>query len=486
MLVHVEQLLDQRLDPAAVERDLLHQLDHARAGSSRRRGRARPAPRAGPGSASAAAPAGRAGPDRPRRSGRRSPARRRAACSRAPTGTACPRRNRPPRPARGLRRASSAPRPRPSASSSSSSSSSSCVIGRRRLPPAAARAPRWQPRSRGRAGLDGHHGHGHGRHLDHRRRSPRRRHRPRSPPPPRASGPVSLVASRSMMSRSSTRPSRIASRQPITARIVSGLSHSAASTVLRPASMRLAISISPSRESSSIVPISRRYMRTGSSVRPSSSSGGGGASSPSAASPAAGSPSAAGSASAASASMSPAPSSRTTRDVLGVEQLDDLLRLLGREVLRQGRVQLVEGDRAAILGLPEQTPQLRVVLQDRFEPVAHRRLGRGLATRRRCRVLDRLANGHPAKLPHARRHEGRRTARRMPLPAQTRSGQPGAPADSSSASASSAPSRFSKRSSVLNLRLISASSPRRSSSSVGRSRWSAARCRVAASMSRHP
>ena len=56
------------------------------------------------------------------------------------------------------------------------------------------------------------------------------------------------------------------------ARMVSGLSHSASSTVLRPASMRLAISISPSRESSSIVPISRRYMRTGSSVRPRSSS----------------------------------------------------------------------------------------------------------------------------------------------------------------------------------------------------------------------
>ena len=35
----------------------------------------------------------------------------------------------------------------------------------------------------------------------------------------------------------------------------------------RPASMRLAMAISPSRESSSTEPISRRYMRTGSSVR---------------------------------------------------------------------------------------------------------------------------------------------------------------------------------------------------------------------------
>ncbi len=37
-----------------------------------------------------------------------------------------------------------------------------------------------------------------------------------------------------------------------------------------PSSMRLAISISPSRVSSSTVPISRMYMRTGSVVRPGS------------------------------------------------------------------------------------------------------------------------------------------------------------------------------------------------------------------------
>ncbi len=48
---------------------------------------------------------------------------------------------------------------------------------------------------------------------------------------------------------------------------VSGLSHSPAIIASRPASMRLAIAISPSRDSSSTVPISRRYMRTGSSVR---------------------------------------------------------------------------------------------------------------------------------------------------------------------------------------------------------------------------
>ena len=40
----------------------------------------------------------------------------------------------------------------------------------------------------------------------------------------------------------------------------------------KPPSMRLAISISPSRVSSSTVPISRMYMRTGSVVRPNSES----------------------------------------------------------------------------------------------------------------------------------------------------------------------------------------------------------------------
>ena len=48
---------------------------------------------------------------------------------------------------------------------------------------------------------------------------------------------------------------------------VSGLSQSPAIIASRPASMRLAIAISPSRESSSTEPISRRYIRTGSSVR---------------------------------------------------------------------------------------------------------------------------------------------------------------------------------------------------------------------------
>ena len=69
------------------------------------------------------------------------------------------------------------------------------------------------------------------------------------------------------MSRRKTLPSLSSSRQMMIAWKVSGLSHSPAIIASRPASMRLAMAISPSRESSSTEPISRRYMRTGSSVR---------------------------------------------------------------------------------------------------------------------------------------------------------------------------------------------------------------------------
>ena len=69
------------------------------------------------------------------------------------------------------------------------------------------------------------------------------------------------------MSRRKTLPSLSSSRQIMMAWKVSGLSQSPAIMASRPASMRLAIAISPSRESSSFEPISRRYMRTGSSVR---------------------------------------------------------------------------------------------------------------------------------------------------------------------------------------------------------------------------
>ena len=63
------------------------------------------------------------------------------------------------------------------------------------------------------------------------------------------------------------RPSLRAFDQSMMALKVIGLSHRPQIMMSRPASMRLAMAISPSRESSSTAPISRRYMRTGSSVR---------------------------------------------------------------------------------------------------------------------------------------------------------------------------------------------------------------------------
>ena len=54
--------------------------------------------------------------------------------------------------------------------------------------------------------------------------------------------------------------------------IVVGHAEIAMTMCFRPSSIRFAISISPSRVSSSTVPISRMYMRTGSVVRPNSES----------------------------------------------------------------------------------------------------------------------------------------------------------------------------------------------------------------------
>src|ERR1035437_9806688 len=70
-----------------------------------------------------------------------------------------------------------------------------------------------------------------------------------------------------MMSRRNTFPSLSSSRQIMMAWKVSGLSQSPAIMASRPASIRLAMAISPSRERSSAVPISRIYMRTGPLVR---------------------------------------------------------------------------------------------------------------------------------------------------------------------------------------------------------------------------
>src|SRR5476649_1650924 len=81
------------------------------------------------------------------------------------------------------------------------------------------------------------------------------------------SGPAPYMASRSIISRSRTLPSLSSSRHTVSASKVSGLSHKAPIISSRPASMRLAMAISPSRDNSSTLPISSRYMRTGSSVR---------------------------------------------------------------------------------------------------------------------------------------------------------------------------------------------------------------------------
>ena len=81
-------------------------------------------------------------------------------------------------------------------------------------------------------------------------------------------GASAAIASSSITSRSGRRPWATASRQAVRVPRVIGLSPSAASMVSRPASMRWATAISPSRVSSAALPISRRKMRTGSSVRP--------------------------------------------------------------------------------------------------------------------------------------------------------------------------------------------------------------------------
>ncbi len=90
--------------------------------------------------------------------------------------------------------------------------------------------------------------------------------------PGAAAGPLPWVAPMSITSRSAIEPARIASRHATAARMVSGLSRRPSSMVCRPASIRLASATSPSRVRSAVPPISRRYSRTGSSVRPRSSS----------------------------------------------------------------------------------------------------------------------------------------------------------------------------------------------------------------------
>ena len=67
-----------------------------------------------------------------------------------------------------------------------------------------------------------------------------------------------------------TLSSRMSSPRRKIAAIVAGEPEIASIIAIKPPSMRLAISISPSRVSNSTVPISRIYIRTGSVVRPNS------------------------------------------------------------------------------------------------------------------------------------------------------------------------------------------------------------------------
>ena len=89
----------------------------------------------------------------------------------------------------------------------------------------------------------------------------------RSPVTPSPSKLVPKVASKSITSLNKISSFNNSSVQIVIAWKVKGLSHNPNIIVLLPASILFAIAISPSRLSSSTVPISLRYIRTGSSVR---------------------------------------------------------------------------------------------------------------------------------------------------------------------------------------------------------------------------
>ena len=141
----------------------------------------------------------------------------------------------------------------------------------------------------------------------------------------------------------------------------------------RPASMRLAMAISPSRESSSTEPISRKYMRTGSSVR----------SVGSLVSDLAGTFCWTSTSSPLSLRAPPrAPrAALLLARLLGLDDVDahlaehgeDVLDLLGIDLFRQ-RVDLVMGDVAALLGGADE------LLDGRIGQVEQRAVRRGLGT----------------------------------------------------------------------------------------------------------
>ena len=172
------------------------------------------------------------------------------------------------------------------------------------------------------------------------------------------------IASRSRISRSCIVPSLRFFDHPMMALKVIGLSHSPQIMMSRPASMRLAMAISPSRLSNSTAPISRRYMRTGSSVRSTASF--------LTAAAGRGPPSSSGSTS--SSTMFSALLLLVVVLLLGAlddvdahlgDRRHDVLDLLGRHlVLGQGLVQFVVSDEAALLGAGDQFLDRRVVEVD--------------------------------------------------------------------------------------------------------------------------
>ena len=178
------------------------------------------------------------------------------------------------------------------------------------------------------------------------------------------------------MSRRNTLPSLSSSRQMMMAWKVSGLSHRPAIIASRPASMRLAMAISPSRDNSSTEPISRRYMRTGSSVRSPGSDflvSAGVVRATSTSSPSLSSSSGSSRASSVLVSSSVSASSVHDVDAHLAEHREDVLDLLGIDLFHQ-RVDLVMGDVATLLGGADQR------LHGRVRPVEQGAVRRGLGT----------------------------------------------------------------------------------------------------------
>ena len=212
---------------------------------------------------------------------------------------------------------------------------------------------------------------------------------------------------------------------------VIGLSHRPQIIVSRPASIRLAMAISPSRLSSSTAPISRRYMRTGSSVRSTVSF----FFSRTIALAVAGSTSS-------TPRRRPRPRCVVLVGFLVLDDVDahlaerghDVLDLLGGHlVLRQRLVELVIGDVAALLGAGDQ------LLERGFVEVDQRRIA-GLGLLVRAPPPVRLRHLQPCSTVGLQSSSASNQCRKLRYPLRrARSGAAAAPG-----SAASSPSSFSR------------------------------------------